>query len=70
VYKRQVLTLIYAPANALLHHFMWSQIDPTQLATPAQVLWMMLGDLLGALMGAYMLKMSVAWYKTRSIHID
>lgn len=65
-----VLTLIYAPANALLHHLMWSQVDPSQLAAPAQVLWMTLGDILGALVGAYMLKMSVRWYRTRRINID
>ena len=65
-----VLALIYAPANALLHHLMWSQLDPRQLAAPAQVLWMTLGDIFGALIGAYMLKMSVRWYKTRRINID
>ncbi|MFM7012711.1 MAG: hypothetical protein ACKO0Z_25850 [Betaproteobacteria bacterium] len=65
-----VLTLIYAPANALLHHLMWSQLDPSQLAAPEQVLLMTLGDILGALIGAYMLKMSVRWYRTSRINID
>jgi hypothetical protein len=64
------LTLIYAPANAMLHHLMWVFLDPGQLAVPEQVLWMTLGDIFGALIGAYMLKISVRWYKKRTMDID
>lgn len=49
------LTLMYAPANALLHHVMWSQLDPAQLEAPKQVLWMILGDITGTLVGGYLL---------------
>ncbi len=65
-----VLSLIYAPANALLHHLVWSQLDPSQLAEPVQVLWMTLGDLFGALLGAYILKWGVQWHRTRRITLD
>jgi hypothetical protein len=34
----------------------WTIFDPRQLASPEMVVWMMLGDLNGALIGAYALK--------------
>lgn len=51
-----VVALIYCAANALLHHFMWSFFDPSQLASPLNLFWMALGDFNGALLGAYALK--------------
>lgn len=62
-----VLALLYAPANALLHHLLWVQLDPQQLSTPSQVLWMTVGDLLGTLLGAYALKLGMGWHKTSRI---
>lgn len=50
------VALIYCVANAVLHHLMWSFFDPTQLAGPINLFWMALGDLNGALLGAYALK--------------
>ena len=58
-----VLTLIYAPANALLHHLMWSLLAPEQLASPSQVLWMVVGDLMGALLGAYAMRYAIRRYR-------
>lgn len=58
-----ILTLIYATANALLHHLLWALLDPTQLETPTQMLWMTLGDIVGALLGAYVLRWSVRHYR-------
>lgn len=57
------LTFLYAPANALLHHVMWSQLDPSQLQAPLQVLWMILGDITGTLLGAYCLIFVVRVYR-------
>ncbi len=57
------LTLLYAPANALLHHLVWSQLAPEQLSTPIQVLWMTLGDLFGALLGAYVMRLCIRRYR-------
>lgn len=54
-----ILTLVYAPANAVLHHLLWSQLDPAALESPTQVLWMTVGDVLGALVGAYGLRWCV-----------
>ena len=59
------VTVVYCVANALVHHLVWSFLDPRQLASPDQVLWMMLGDLNGALIGAYALKWSVSRFDLR-----
>ncbi len=56
-----IVTLGYCIANAIIHHLAWTLFDPHQLVAPQQVLWMMLGDFNGALIGAYCLK----WTTTR-----
>ncbi len=55
------VTLGYCMANAIVHHLVWMLFDPLQLVVPQQLLWMMLGDFNGALIGAYALK----WTATR-----
>jgi hypothetical protein len=50
------LALLYALLNALLHHALWSAIDPSQLLYPAQMFEMILGDINGALIGALVLR--------------
>ena len=64
------LTVIYAIANALLHHLVWSVLDKSQLAEPIQVLWMILGDIFGALLGAYAMKWGVSKYRQHQISKD
>lgn len=64
------LTVMYAIANALLHHLMWSVLDSSQLAEPIQVLWMILGDIFGALIGAYVMKWAISKYRQRQIAKD
>ncbi|MEY3872107.1 MAG: hypothetical protein RLZZ296_1102 [Pseudomonadota bacterium] len=56
-----IVTLGYCLANAVVHHLVWTLFDPEQLVAPQQLLWMMLGDFNGALIGAYVLK----WTATR-----
>jgi hypothetical protein len=56
-----IVTLGYCAVNAIVHHLVWSQFDTVQLVAPQQLLWMMLGDFNGALIGAYGLK----WVATR-----
>jgi hypothetical protein len=51
-----LVTVVYCAANAGFHHLVWTIFDPRQLASPEMVVWMMLGDLNGALIGAYALK--------------
>ena len=58
-----LLTFVYAISNALLHHAMWSVLDRSRLQEPIQVLWMILGDILGALLGAYLMKWGILFYR-------
>jgi len=50
------LSVIYALMNALMHHLLWTVVDPSQLLYPSQVFEMMLGDLFGAMLGAWLLR--------------
>jgi hypothetical protein len=52
-----LLSVLYALMNALMHHVLWSVVDPSQLLYPRQVLEMMLGDLGGAVLGAWVLRL-------------
>lgn len=61
-----ILTLIYAPANALLHHLLWAWLYPSFLESWTQVLWMTVGDVSGALLGAYALRWCVRRYRARA----
>lgn len=65
-----ILTVVYAIANAVLHHLVWSVLDKSQLTEPIQVLWMVLGDIFGALIGAYALKWIVSKYRQRQLSRD
>ena len=49
------LSVLYALMNALMHHLVWTVVDPSQLLYPSQVFEMMLGDLFGAMLGAWLL---------------
>ena len=46
------LSLLYALLNALLHHLVWSLLDPAQLVATYQLLYMVIGDINGAILGA------------------
>jgi uncharacterized membrane protein len=58
-----LFTLLYAVSNAVLHHLTWSLVDRSKLQAPSQVLWMILGDITGPLLGAYALKWVVVKYR-------
>ncbi len=64
------LTLLYALANAALHHVVWSVVAPAKLVASVQVLWMILGDVLGTLMGAYIMKWTIVWHRQRKLRAD
>ena len=65
-----LLTLVYAISNAVLHHIMWSVLDRSMLQDSTQVLWMILGDISGALLGAYLMKWGVLWYRQYKLKAD
>lgn len=50
------VTLIYCLLNSLLHHFAWAVLPVQSVISTQQMLMMALGDLSGALIGAYVLK--------------
>ena len=50
------LTLIYCVCNSLIHHVTWVLIGYSEAFDVAEAVWMFLGDLNGALLGAYLMK--------------
>jgi hypothetical protein len=65
-----VLTLLYAMSNAVLHHVMWSIVDRSNLVEPSQMVWMILGDIFGALLGAYIMKWGIVSYRHYRLKAD
>ncbi len=47
------MCLLYAMLNALAHHAAWSYLQPDQLMMASQLPIMVIGDLVGALLGAW-----------------
>jgi hypothetical protein len=56
------LALLCSLLNALLHHAMWSVLDPAQLISPNQLAFMAIGDINGAIAGALLLR----WLASRA----
>jgi hypothetical protein len=56
------LALLCSLLNALLHHAMWSVLDPAQLISPNQLAFMAIGDINGAIAGALLLR----WLASRT----
>jgi hypothetical protein len=56
------LALLCSLLNALLHHLMWSLLDPSQLISSNQLALMAIGDINGAIAGALMLR----WLASRT----
>ena len=48
------MCLLYALINALVHHFCWAYQQPEQLLSVSQLPIMVIGDLAGALLGAFL----------------
>jgi hypothetical protein len=56
------MCLLYALLNALVHHFCWAYLQPYLLISTTQLPIMVIGDLLGALLGACVF----TWFMRRS----
>lgn len=56
------MCLLYALLNAVVHHFIWAYLQPEQLLSVSQLPIMIVGDLLGALLGAFLF----TWVMRRS----
>lgn len=50
------LALLYSVLNALAHHALWSVLDTSQLIESNQLMYMVIGDINGAILGALALR--------------
>ena len=48
------MCLLYALLNAVVHHFLWAYQQPEQLMSVSQLPIKIVGDLAGALLGAFL----------------
>ena len=65
-----LVTLVYAILNSLIHHSMWLLFDDGKLIDTSASFWMFVGDLNGALLGAYLLKASLDYLERKGIHFS
>ena len=65
-----IVTVVYAICNSLLHHAIWSILDSDQLIETNSSIWMFVGDLNGALLGAYLLKASLDYLTKKGFNFS
>ena len=65
-----VLTFAYAICNSLLHHAIWFLYDHEQLFDTSTSFLMFVGDLTGALLGAYLFKASLDLLEKRGFQFS
>ena len=59
------LTLIYCVSNSLIHHVTWVLIGYSEAFDVTEAVWMFLGDLNGALLGAYLMKALLDYFEKK-----
>ena len=62
-----ILTLVYCLANSLIHHITWLLLDGTKVFDVQHAMSMFVGDLLGALLGAYLMKAVLDFLEKKGI---
>ena len=65
-----VVTVAYAICNSLLHHATWLLFDHEQLLDASTSFWMFIGDLNGALFGAYLFKASLDFLEKKALNFQ
>ena len=65
-----IVTVAYALCNSLLHHAIWLFIDIDHFFDASTSLWMFLGDLNGALLGAYLFKASLDYLEKKGFNFS
>jgi hypothetical protein len=65
-----LVTIVYAILNSLIHHTMWLVFDDDKLIDTSASFWMFVGDLNGALLGAYLLKASLDYLERKGINFS
>lgn len=58
-----LLTVLYAPLNAIVHALAWDGFGLTADITALEISYMMLGDILGVLSLFFLLRLSTRWIK-------
>jgi hypothetical protein len=57
------LSLLYALLNAVIHHLNWAVQQPDQLMSAMQLPIMVAGDLMGAVLGAFLFTQIIRYFK-------
>ena len=65
-----ILTLIYCLMNSAIHHVVWLQMGSTPVFDASEALWMFLGDLNGALLGAYLMKAGIDFLEKKGVNFS
>ena len=63
-----ILTLIYCLMNSAIHHIVWLLTDNSPVFDASEAVWMFVGDLNGALLGAYLMKALIDFLEKKGIH--
>ena len=61
-----LLAVVSCSINPLLYHALWSVFDPSNAGSPTQLFQMVVGDFMGCVIGAAVMKWAVARLKLRS----
>jgi len=61
------LTLIYCVSNSVIHHVAWVLMGQSETFALTDVFWMFLGDLNGALLGAYLMKAILDYLQKKGV---
>ena len=64
------LTLLYCVSNSLIHHVTWVLIGESEAFELTTVFWMFLGDLNGALLGAYLMKAILDYLEKKGVNFS
>ena len=61
------LSLLYALLNAVIHHLNWAVQQPDQLLSAMQLPIMVAGDLMGAVLGAFLFTQIIRYFKVYGV---
>jgi len=64
------LTLLYCVSNSVIHHVTGVLIEKSEAFELTEVFWMFLGDLNGALLGAYLMKAILDYLEKKGVNFS
>ena len=65
-----IVTVAYAIFNSVIHHTTWILFDDARLIDTNASFWMFIGDLNGALLGAYLMKASLDFLEGKGFNFS